>query len=84
MKVTVTDLRQALSANPRISGAELCRKLKDINRSTLKRLIEQIDADVIRRGEARRTKYALRRALPLVAPTACPYTASTISVQVMQ
>ena len=63
MKVSPNDLRQALINNPRASGADLCRLLKGINRSTLMRLLDQLDADVIRRGGSRRTRYALRRSL---------------------
>ena len=63
MKATVNELRNALSKNPRLSGADLCRQLKGINRSTLARLIAQIDSEVIRRGGSRRIRYALRRSL---------------------
>ena len=63
MKVTSNDLRQALKNNPRASGAALCRLLKDINRSTLMRLLDQFGTEVIRRGGSRRTRYALRRSL---------------------
>ncbi|NMF97004.1 type II toxin-antitoxin system HipA family toxin YjjJ [Aromatoleum toluolicum] len=63
MKVTVNDLRQALMKHPRASGAELCRLLKGVNRSTVMRLMAQIEGEVIRRGGSRRTRYALRRAL---------------------
>lgn len=63
MKVTLLDLRQALIKNPRASGAELCRLLQGINRSTLMRLVVQMNGEVIRRGGSRRTRYALRRAL---------------------
>ena len=63
MKVTANDLRQALKNNPLASGAALCRLLKDINRSTLMRLLDQFGPEVIRRGGSRRTRYALRRSL---------------------
>lgn len=63
MKVTVDDLRKALLKNPRAGGGELCRLLKGINRSTLARLIAQIDNEVVRRGGSRRTRYAMRRSL---------------------
>jgi hypothetical protein len=63
MKVTANDLRNHLRRTPRIGGAELCRLLKGINRSTLARLVGQIDHEVIRRGGSRRSRYALRRAL---------------------
>lgn len=63
MKVTVDDLRQALMRTPRVGGAELCRLLKGVNRSTLVRLVERMPDEVIRRGGSRRTRYALRRAL---------------------
>ncbi|MGB7502031.1 MAG: hypothetical protein WBM25_06485, partial [Azonexus sp.] len=63
MKVSPNGLRQALINNPRASGANLCRLLKGINRSTLMRLLDQLGADVIRRGGSRRTRYALRRSL---------------------
>ena len=42
MKVSPNDLRQALINNPRASGADLCRLLKGINRSTLMRLLDQL------------------------------------------
>ncbi|MRR29821.1 DNA-binding protein, partial [bacterium] len=41
----------------------MCRQLKDINRSTLTRLIAQIDSEVVRRGGSKRIRYALRRSL---------------------
>lgn len=63
MKVTVNDLRAVLTKTPRLGGADLCRSLKDINRSTLARLVAQIDTEVIRRGGSRRIRYALRRSL---------------------
>ncbi len=63
MKVTINDLRQVLGRHPRASSAELCSVLKGINRSTLSRLIAQIDGDIVRRGGSRRIRYALRRAL---------------------
>lgn len=63
MKVTSNDLLQALKNNPRASGAALCRLLKDINRSTLMRLLDQFGPEVIRRGGSRRSRYALRRSL---------------------
>ena len=63
MKVTVDTLRQALITTPRIGSAELCRRLKGINRSTLARLIAQMDGDIIRRGGSKRIRYALRRNL---------------------
>jgi len=63
MKVTLNDLRQALMKHPRASGAELCRLLKGVNRSTVMRLVAQIEGEVIRRSGSRRTRYVLRRAL---------------------
>lgn len=63
MKVSLNDLRQALMRHPRASGAELCRQLKDINRSTLMRLMAQFGDEVVRRGGSRRTRYALRQSL---------------------
>ena len=63
MKVTLNDLRQSLMQNPRATSGELCRLLKNVNRSTLMRLVAQIENEVIRRGGSRRTRYALRRAL---------------------
>lgn len=63
MKVSITDLRRALRHSPRIGGADLCRTLKDINRSTLARLVAQMDDEIVRRGGSRRTRYALRRPL---------------------
>ncbi|MEI7429880.1 MAG: DNA-binding protein, partial [Betaproteobacteria bacterium] len=63
MKVTLQDLRQALMQNPRASSADLCRLLGKVNRSTLTRLVAQMEQDVVRRGGSRRSRYALRRAL---------------------
>lgn len=63
MKVTVNDLRTALIKTPRAGSAELCRRLKGINRSTLARLVAQMDRDIIRLGGSRRIRYALRRNL---------------------
>lgn len=63
MKVNDATLRQALRLNPRIGGAALCRLLGGINRSTLARLLAQMDDEVIRRGGSKRTRYALRRPL---------------------
>ena len=63
MKVSVDQLRDILRRNPCIGSADLCRLLKWINRSTLTRLVAQIDAEVIRLGGSRRSRYALRRSL---------------------
>jgi len=63
MKATSGDLIRVLRAHPRVSGAELCRQLGGINRSTLMRLAAQLGLEIIRRGGSRRTRYALRRAL---------------------
>ncbi len=63
MKVSLSDLRQALRRTPRIGGAALCHALNDIDRSTLARLAAQLDQEIVRRGSARRTRYALRRTL---------------------
>lgn len=63
MKVSVPDLRRVLARHPRASGAELCHQLHGINRSTLMRLMHQLEDVVVRRGGSRRTRYALRRAL---------------------
>ena len=63
MKVTVQDLRHALINNPRASGADLCQQLKGIHRSTLMRLVSQMGNEIICRGNARRTRYALSRSL---------------------
>lgn len=63
MKVTLNELRHALTKSPRSGGAELCRQLKGVNRSTLARLIAQIDGEVLRRGGSKRIRYALRRSL---------------------
>jgi hypothetical protein len=63
MKATLNDLRNALMKNPRAGGTSLCNSLNGINRSTLARLIAQIDHEVIRRGGSRRIRYALRRTL---------------------
>lgn len=63
MKATTGDLIRVLRAHPRTSGAELCRQLGGINRSTLMRLAEQLGVAIVRRGGSRRTRYALRRAL---------------------
>jgi hypothetical protein len=63
MKATTDDLIRALRTTPRASGADLCRKLKGINRSTLMRLAAQLGTEIIRCGGSRRIRYALRRAL---------------------
>ena len=63
MKASIADLRRILRSHPGASGAELCRQLGGINRSTVMRLVAQLGADVVRRGGARRTRYALRRPL---------------------
>lgn len=63
MKATPADLIRVLRAHPRASGAQLCRQLGGINRSTLMRLADQLGAAILRRGGSRRTRYALRRAL---------------------
>jgi len=63
MKATSGDLVRVLRAHPRASGAELCRQLGGINRSTLMRLAAQLGLEIVRRGGSRRTRYALRRAL---------------------
>ena len=63
MKVRPGDLRQYLARQPRCTGAEACYALNDINRSTLMRLIAQMNGEVIRRGGTHRTRYALRRSL---------------------
>lgn len=63
MKATAADLRRVLLATPRATSATLCAALNGINRSTLNRIISQIDAEVIHRGGSRRTRYALRRDL---------------------
>lgn len=63
MKVRPDDLRLYLSRHPCASSAEACHALKDINRSTLMRLVAQLGDAVIRRGAARRSRYALRRPL---------------------
>jgi hypothetical protein len=63
MKVTVDDLRAALTKFPRAGSFELCRRLNGINRSTLARLIAQFDREIIRRGGSKRIRYALRRSL---------------------
>ncbi len=63
MKASPDDLLRVLRAHPRVSGAELCRLLGDINRSTLMRLADRLGETVIRRGGSRRSRYALRRPL---------------------
>lgn len=63
MKATPADLRLALMSHPRASGAELCRLLGGINRSTLMRLADRLGDEVVRRGGSRRSRYALRRPL---------------------
>lgn len=63
MKADINDLRTVLMKSPRTGSAELCRQLKGINRSTLARLIAQIDNEVIRLGGSKRIRYALRRSL---------------------
>ena len=63
MKVSLQDLCNALRRAPRIGGADLCRVLHGIDRSTLARLVAHSGDQVVRRGGSRRTRYALRRAL---------------------
>ncbi len=63
MKTSPADLRHALMSHPRASGAELCRLLGGINRSTLMRLAGRLDDGIVRRGGSRRSRYALRRPL---------------------
>lgn len=63
MKASPADLRQALISHPRASGAELCRLLGGINRSTLMRLADRLGDDIVRRGGSRRSRYGLRRPL---------------------
>lgn len=63
MKATVDELRNILAKSPRLGGAELCRRLAGINRSTLARLVARIDGEIIRCGGSKRARYALRRSL---------------------
>lgn len=63
VKAHPNDLRQYLARHPRCNGAEVCRALNDINRSTLMRLVGQMSGEVIRRGGTHRARYALRRPL---------------------
>lgn len=63
MKASPADLQRILRGHPGAAGAELCRQLGGIHRSTLMRLLIQLGSDVVRRGGARRTRYALRRPL---------------------
>ncbi len=62
-KQTVDVLIRALRAYPCTGSAELCARLGGINRSTLTRALKALGDLVVSGGEARRTRYALRRAL---------------------
>ena len=63
MKVRLDDLRRYLAGHPLATSPEACLALSGINRSTLMRLVAQLDDEVVRRGGARRSRYALRRPL---------------------
>ncbi|MBX3630975.1 MAG: hypothetical protein KF908_13940 [Nitrosomonas sp.] len=63
MKTNANQLIEILSQHPRISIAELCRLLGNIQRSTLMRLLPQVNEQVVRLGSTRRSRYSLRRAL---------------------
>ncbi|MCW5619357.1 MAG: hypothetical protein KIS65_09130, partial [Nitrosomonas sp.] len=63
MKTNASRLIEILSQHPRISTAELCRLLGNIQRSTLMRLLPQVNEQVVRLGSTRRSRYSLRRAL---------------------
>lgn len=65
MKVTLDDLRQALMKHPRASGAELCRLLEDIDRSTLMRLVARMGDEVVLRGGSRRALRERNAQLPM-------------------
>lgn len=62
-KIRNDDLLRVLRANPRAGSALLCQILGGINRSTLIRALGPLGAQVVSRGGARRTRYALRRPL---------------------
>lgn len=60
---TLSDLRQVLTQNPPVSTRELCRRLGGIDRATLLRRVRRLEGEVVRLGQARRSSYALRRAM---------------------
>ena len=62
-KQRIDELIRALRAHPCAGSAELCARLGGINRSTLTRALKTLGDSVVSGGEARRTRYALRRAL---------------------
>ena len=62
-KLRADELNRMLRAYPRAGSAELCARLNGINRATLTRALKTLGDGVIIRGESRRTRYALRRAL---------------------
>lgn len=61
--LTTDALLRALRENPRAGSTTLCRLLKGISRATLARGLRLLGPRVVSRGAARRTRYALRRAL---------------------
>ncbi len=56
-------LIRVLRTHPRLGSADLCARLGGIHRSTLGRALNTLGDSVISCGEARRTRYALRREL---------------------
>lgn len=56
-------LMAALRRQPASGSAELCARLGGVNRSTLMRALRELGDSVVSCGRARRTRYALRRAL---------------------
>lgn len=57
------DLRRALTREPPVSTRDLCRRLGGVDRATLLRWVRRLEGEVVRLGQARRSAYALRRAL---------------------
>lgn len=61
-KLTRELLLRTIRANPKIGSADLCERL-GINRSTLSRALEGFDDQILRLGNARRARYAIRQPL---------------------
>ncbi|MBK1654975.1 hypothetical protein CKO29_09695 [Allochromatium vinosum] len=61
--VNFSDLRGALTRDPPVSTRDLCRHLGGVDRATLLRWVRRLEGEVVRLGQARRSAYALRRAI---------------------
>lgn len=61
-KITSDLLLRSIRANPRVGSADLCKRL-GVNRSTLSRSLEGLDDQILRLGNARRARYAIKRPL---------------------